>query len=208
MNYKTKKKIIHFYTSGAIAEDFTASRKRKLAFYRKVIRTCFYIQCVICAICAALGFLVNSKEAIPTAVCSGILLIAAFFAVGGTTAVKILSCILNFIFSAAGITVCILERISIYGVCGGIMLVGFIASCVSLRFSLFRNYLASYPARLIKREDYTLMRHFSDIPQYEAPVIENFTSTEEELPKLPQLTSEMRELANKLSDILNSAQSR
>ena len=35
----------------------------------------------------------------------------------------------------------------------------------------------------------------------DAPIIENFTG-DEELPKLPQLTSEMRELANRLSDIL------
>ena len=201
MTYKTKKKLVHFYTTGAVAEDFAASKKRKLAKFRKIIRACFYVQLGICVICAAVGFITGFSGAVPVAICTGILMAAAFFAAGGTTAVKTLSCILNFLVAAAGITACILTREPAYGVCGGIMLIGFAAACVSLWCWFCKEFLASYSARLIKREDYTIMRTFADEQPSDAPIIENFMR-DEEPPKLPQLTSEMRELANRLSDIL------
>lgn len=204
MTYKTKKKLIHFYTTGAVAEDFAASKKRKLAKLRKIIRACFYVQLGVCVICAAIGFIWGFSGAVPVAICTGILLVAAFFAAGGTTAVKTLSCILDFLVAAAGIVACILTREPAYGVCGGIMLIGFAAACVSLRCWFCKEFLAGYSARLIKREDYTLLRALADEKPSDAPIIENFTG-DEELPKLPQLTSEMRELANRLSDILRDS---
>ena len=82
MTYKTKKKLIHFYTTGAVAEDFAASKKRKLAKLRKIIRTCFYVQLGVCVICAAIGFISGFSGAVPVAICTGILLVAAFFAAG------------------------------------------------------------------------------------------------------------------------------
>ena len=201
MTYKTKKKLIHFYSTGAVAEDFAASKKRKLAKFRKIIRACFYVQLSVCVICAAVGFISGFSGAVPVAICAGILMIAAFFAVGGTTAVKTLSCILNFLVTAAGIIACILTREPAYGVCGGIMLLGFAAACVSLWCWYCKQFLAGNSARLIKREDYTLLRAIADEQPSDAPLIENFTG-DEEPPELPQLTSEMRELANRLSDIL------
>lgn len=201
MTYKTKKKLIHFYSTGAVAEDFAASKRRKLANFRKIIRACFYVQLAACIICAAVGFISGFSGAVPVAVCTGILLGAAFFAAGGTTAVKTLSCILNFLVAAAGFIACIITREPAYGICGGIMLIGFAAACVSIWCVHCKDFLAGYSARLIKREDYTLLRNFADEQPSDAPIIENFTSGEEP-PKLPQLTSEMRELANRLSDIL------
>lgn len=201
MTYKTKKKLIHFYSSGAVAEDFAASKRRKLAKFRKIIRACFYVQLGVCVICAATGFISGFSGAVPVAVCAGILPVAAFFAAGGTTAVKILSCVLDFLAAAAGIIACVLTREPVYAVCGGIMLLGFAAACVSLRYWFCKEFLAGYSARLIKREDYTLLRALSVEQPSDAPLIENFTG-DEEPPKLPRLTSEMRELANRLSDIL------
>lgn len=203
MTYKTKKKLIHFYSTGAVAEDFAASKKRKLAMLRKIIRACFYVQLAVCVICAAIGFISGFSGAVPVAICTGILMIAAFFAVGGTVAVKTLSCILNFLVTSAGIVACFLTREPAYGICGGIMLVGFAAACVSLWCWFCKEFLAGYSARLIKREDYTLLRNFADEKPSDAPLIENFTG-DEEPPELPQLTSEMRELANKLGSILAS----
>ena len=201
MTYKTKKKLIHFYSTGAVAEDFAAAKKQKLATFRKIIRACFYVQLGVCAICAAIGFISGFSGAVPVAVCTGILVVVAFFAAGGTTAVKILSCVLDFLVSAAGIIACILTQEPAYGVCGGIMLLGLAAACVSLWCWFCKEFLAGYSARLIKREDYTLLRNFADEQPSDAPLIENFTG-DEEPPELPQLTSEMRELANRLSDIL------
>ena len=201
MTYKTKKKLVHFYTTGAVAEDFAASKKRKLAKFRKIIRVCFYVQLAVCVICAAVGFISGFSGAVPVAICAGILIIAAFFAAGGTAAVKTLSCILDFLVAAAGIVACILTGEPAYAVCGGIMLLGFAAACVSVRLRLCKDFLVSYSARQIKREDYTLLRNFAEEQPSDAPLIENFTG-DEEPPKLPQLTSEMRELANRLSDIL------
>ena len=42
MKYRIKKKLIHFYTSGNVAEDFVASRRKKVSVMRKIIRACFY----------------------------------------------------------------------------------------------------------------------------------------------------------------------
>lgn len=201
MTYKTKKKLIHFYTSGALAEDFAASKRKKIARFRNAIRACFYVQCAACVICAAAGFLAGFSHAIAVAICSGILLIAAFFATGGTVAVKVLSCILNFISAASGGVLCVITGEKAFGVCGGILLVGFIAACVSIRMCVRKEFLEEYPFWLIRREDYTMMRSLFD---EEKTVLEELTSYEEP-PKLPQLTTEMRELANRLSDILRNS---
>lgn len=159
------------------------------------------MQCAACAICAAAGFLSGFSHAIAVAICSGILLIAAFFATGGTVAVKALSCILDFISAASGIVLCIITGEAAFGVCGGILLVGFIAACISIRMCVRKEFLEEYPFWLIRREDYTMMRSLFD---EEKTVLEELTSYEEP-PKLPQLTTEMRELANRLSDILRNS---
>ncbi|HCD69547.1 MAG TPA: hypothetical protein DEQ68_02865 [Ruminococcaceae bacterium] len=204
MTYKTKKKLIHFYTSGAVAEDFAATKKRKLASFRKTVRACFYVQCGVFAICAAAGFISGFSGAVPAAICSVIPLAAAFFAAGGTAAVRTLSCILNFLLSAAAIVACILTGEPFLGVCGGLLAAAFAASCVSLRMRFYEDFLAGYPVKLLKREDYTLLRNFSDETAVEPPTIESFTSADEKVPELPPLTSEMRELANRLGSIIGS----
>lgn len=204
MTYKTKKKLIHFYTGGAVAEDFAASKKRKLAKFRKIVRACFYVQCGVFAVCAAAGFISGFSGAILTAVCLIIPLAAAFFAAGGTAPVRTLSCILNFLLAVAAIVACILTGEPFLGVCGGLLAVALAASCVSLKIRIYEEFLAGYPVRLIKREDYTILRNFSDETPVELPTIESFTSDNEELPELPPLTSEMRELANRLESIIGN----
>lgn len=204
MTYKTKKKLIHFYTSGAVAEDFAASKKRKLAKLKKIVRACFYVQLCVFAICAAAGFVFEFSGAVLAAVCSVIPLVAAFFAAGGTAAVRTLSCILNFLIAAAAIVACILTGEQFLGVCGGLLAAAFAAALVSLKVRFYEEFLAGYPVKLIKREDYTLLRNFADETAVELPTIESFTSDNEELPELPPLTSEMRELANRLGSIIGN----
>lgn len=202
MTYKTKKKLIHFYTSGAVAEDFAASKKRKLVKFRKIVRTCFYVQLCVFAICAAAGFISGFSGAIWTAVCTIIPLVVAFFAAGGTAAVRTLSCILNFILAAAAFVACAITGEPFLGVCGGLLVVALAAALVSLKIRFYEEFLLGYPVKLIKREDYTFLRNFSEETAVELPTIDNFTSDNEELPELPPLTSEMRELANRLESII------
>ncbi len=60
MKYRIKKKLIHFYTSGNVAEDFVASRRKKVSVMRKIIRACFYLHCAAALLCIGLSILLGS----------------------------------------------------------------------------------------------------------------------------------------------------
>ena len=79
------------------------------------------------------------------------------------------------------------------------MAIVMLAAAFSYFAARCKDYLESYSPRLIRRDDYTLLPNF-------APESEDILPSpdDEELPPLPPLTSEMRELARQLSDILNA----
>ncbi|MBD5129404.1 MAG: hypothetical protein HDT43_05720 [Ruminococcaceae bacterium] len=199
MKYRIKKKLIHFYTSGNIAEDFVASRRKKVSAMRKIIRACFYLHCAAALLCIGLSILLGSGlEVVIITLLTVAAAWLALFAVGDSRTIKAVLIAADLALAAAGIAVGVLfEHKAAFICCGAIMLLAGIAAAVSFFTSICKDYLESVSPRLIRRDDYTLLHSFA--PETGEQII---LSRNEELPPLPPLTSEMRELAKQLKDIL------
>ena len=200
MKYRIKKKLIHFYTSGNIAEDFVASRRKKVSAMRKIIRVCFYLHCAAALLCIGLSILLGSglEVVLITLFTVGAAWLA-LFAVGDTRTLKAVLIAADLALAAAGIAIGVLvaEHKAAFISCGAIMLLAGVAAAISFFSSICKDYLEGYSPRLIRRDDYTLLHSFA--PETNEQII---LSRDEDLPPLPPLTSEMRELAKQLKDIL------
>ena len=124
MIHKIKKKLIHFYTNGNIAEDFVASRRTKVNRLRGWIRACFYLHCAAALLCIGLSVLLGAGSAvIYITVCALISAWFALFAVGDLMATKVMSPVLDFIFAGGAIVAGLfIEPKLPYFICGGIMI--------------------------------------------------------------------------------------
>lgn len=200
MKYKIKKKLIHFYTSGNIAEDFVASRRKKVSVLRKIIRACFYLHCGAALLCIGLSLLLGRGfEVVAVTACSVIAAWAALFAVGGARMIKLLLIAVDLAFAAAGFAVGALTGRAVFFCCGAVMLFAMLSAAASYCAARCKEFLENYSPRFVRRDDYTLLPN-------SAPETENVLSVsdDEEIPPLPPLTSEMRELGRQLGDILNA----
>lgn len=199
MKYRIKKKLIHFYTSGNIAEDFVASRRKKVSAMRKIIRACFYLHCAAALLCIGLSILLGSglEVVLITLFTVGAAWLS-LFAVGDTRTMKAVLIAADLALAAAGFAVgAFVEHKAAFISCGVIMLLAGIAAAISFFTSVCKDYLEGYSPRLIRRDDYTLLHNFA--PE---TIEQMIPARDEELPPLPPLTSEMRELAKQLKDIL------
>lgn len=200
MKYKIKKKLIHFYTSGNIAEDFVASRRKKVSALRKVIRACFYLHCAAALLCIGLSVLLGSAPVVVAiTLCTVIAAWLALFAVGGSALMKLLLAAADIVFAAAGFTAGGLTsyKAAFFG-CAAVMVIAGLSALIAYFAARCKDYLEGYSPRLIRRDDYTLLSNF-------APESEDITlSADDELPPLPPLTSEMKELAIQLKEILTA----
>ena len=200
MKYKIKKKLIHFYTSGNIAEDFVASRRKKVSVLRKIIRACFYLHCAAALLCIGLSILLASGfEVVAITIFTVAAAWVALFAVGDVRMIKLLLIVTDLVLASAGFTVGTLTEKMVFSICGAVMVIAMLASAISYFAARCKDYLESVSPRLIRRDDYTLLPNFAPESEDILPSLDN-----EELPPLPPLTSEMRELARQLSDILNT----
>lgn len=200
MKYKIKKKLIHFYTSGNIAEDFVASRRKKVSMLRKIIRACFYLHCAAALLCIGLSILLGSAfEVVAITICTVAAAWVALFAVGDVRTIKLLLIAADLALAAAGFTVGALTRHGVFFGCGAVMVIVMLAAAFSYLAARCKDFLEGYSPRLIRRDDYTLLPNFAPESEDILPSLDD-----EELPPLPPLTSEMRELARQLSDILNT----
>lgn len=199
MKYRIKKKLIHFYTSGNVAEDFVASRRKKVSVMRKIIRACFYLHCAAALLCIGLSILLGSglDVVLITLFTVGAAWLA-LFAVGDTRTMKAVLIAADLAIAAAGFTAgAFVEHKAAFISSGAIILLAGIAAAISYFTSICKDYLEGYSPRLLRRDDYTLLHSFA--PEKSEQII---LSRDEELPPLPPLTSEMRELAKQLKDIL------
>jgi len=201
MKYKIKKKLIHFYTSGNIVEDFVASRRKKVSALRNIIRVCFYLHCAAALICIGLSLLLGTSiEVVAITVSTVAAAWLALFAVGDVRSMKLLLIAADLVLAAAGFTVGALTvRKAVFISSGAVMTVAAFYAMLSYFASRCKDYLENYSPRLIRRDDYTLLHNFSSEPEDILTLPDS-----EELPPLPPLTSEMRELAKQLSEILNT----
>ncbi|MDE7362400.1 MAG: hypothetical protein K2N38_10755 [Oscillospiraceae bacterium] len=199
MNYKIKKKLIHFYTTGNIAEDFVSSRRKKVTVMRRIIRGCFYLHCAAALLCIGLSILLGSGlEIVLITLFTVLAAWLALFAVGDAALMKLALIAADVLLAAAGyVTGALVEHKAVFFSCAAVMTIAALAAVGSYLTSLCRAYLEGFSPRLVRRDDYTLLHNF-------APETDEIISLRvgDELPPLPPLTSEMRELANQLKEIL------
>lgn len=203
----SKKKLIHFNTSGNIAEDFLAHKRKKSAGFRAVIRLCFLFHCIAAVLCVGAGYFF-SANLVSIAVCAGIDIVIAFFAAGGEMTTKGALCGLDFVLAVGGVTAGLFsagnERLA-YFICAGTAV--FIAAwaIAEMIAAHLRDYLQSFPVENLQQTDYSLMSgaETKTISQSEnSQVIENIKPAA--VSEMPPKQSEMRELAQKLSEVLNA----
>ncbi|MCH5206375.1 MAG: hypothetical protein J1F09_05420 [Oscillospiraceae bacterium] len=162
--------------------------------FRKLIRACFYLHCAAALLCIGLSILLGAGSmVIYIAVCALLAAWFALFAVGDLLIMKIISPILDFVLATAAFVASgFVEPKSPLILSGIIMILSGIAASGAVLVSLCKQFLEEYPPRLVRREDYTLLPSFGD----DAP------ESPEQEDELPPLTSEMRELAKQLREIL------
>lgn len=231
MMYKTKKKLLHFYTHGNITEDFIAARRAKTAKLRKVIRMCFYLHCVLALVCILLSIIMQAGfDIVKISVCALTSVIFAFFAVGDLEHVKTISCAIDLAFAVgAFVTAAFSPHKALYIVCGILMCVLGASMIASSLAAARKRFLDSVLPGAVQRENYTVLNKFSaddddipDMPEGYIPEIPGGISelsefsglsdiseirephAPEEIPEEapPPPTGKMRELANQVCEII------
>lgn len=210
MLYKIKKKLLHFYTSGNVAEDFIAARRKKTAKFRRVIRFCFYLHCITALVCIALSIILCAGfDIVKVSVCALASVVFAFFAVGDLEHVKTISYVIDFAFAAGAFVMAALgEHKTLYLTCGILMSVLGLSMIVSGIAGVCKRYLDSVSPYMIRPEDYTrLSDEIDDIPDmpdlYDLYDIPDMPETiEEEIPPMPPVNSKMHELADQVCEII------
>lgn len=196
--YKIKKKLIHFYTHGNIAEDFVASRREKVNTIRRIIRLAFYTHCVLAIIGIVLSIVLgNVLTVIAAVMCAVVSCGLSLLAVGDMKPLKEISPGTDFVLALAWfIPGGFVERKSAFVACGLVLTLCFLIDAGVFCAAWCREYLEGLNPLLVRREDYTLLRNFSDdLPVEEAAEI-----------SLPPLTSEMRELARAMREIFRESE--
>lgn len=213
MFYGLKKRLLHFSTNGNIAEDFIKARHVKVKALRRKIRICFYIHCaaVVLSVGAAVVF-GTLADIIQTAVCAVASTLFALFAASDRKNTGVIACAADALFTAAAVLMAIFtERKTAYIASGALMLIALVSMIVQTVLNSCKRFLLDYSPLSIRRDDYTLLNEVgyklrtstNRAPQ--SVIAENEIRSEGDIPPLPPLTSEMRELAGKVRDILTAA---
>ena len=203
MNKTIEKKLLHFFTSGNIYEDFAAARTKKVAKLRKFIRVCFYVHFAAAVICIALAVILRAGWGIAAvSVCEIVLIGLAFQVVGDMTLMKTLLCCGDTAFAAAmSVTGILATNKTPYLMIGGISLAEALIAFGALFAASCREYLEELSPLAIRREHYTLLPQYaSDDPT------EDEDAHEEPAVVIPPPKTEIQVLADKLKDILCAPQ--
>ncbi len=205
MNKSIERKLLHFYTTGNIMEDFEEARARKINKIRRYIRACFYIHLAAAAVCIILAVILRAGALgiISVSVCEVILTFTAFLSVGDMTAFKTLLYCGDIAFAAA---------MFITGTFGGSKTPFYLIAAVSVVTALtalgaffgaaFKEFLEDFPAERITSEHYTQLPNLSGISGSYIPELPDIPEVEEKPVEIPPQRSETQELAEKLKEIL------
>lgn len=212
MTYKLKKKLLHFETTGnSIAEDFIAARRGKVRALRKRIRVSFYVHCAAVLLCiAAAAILGTVPVIIKVSVCAAASIVFAVFAVGDRSGSKSPACVIDAVMLLAAAAHAIFGRGSrlLYILCAVLMLAALGAIILMSFYGNCKKFLEDYSPLSIRRDDYTLLNEvgYKLYTGAHSPVkTTNANANVNDggaLQPLPPLTSEMRELAGKVCEIL------
>lgn len=212
MMYKIKKKLLHFYTSGNVADDFIAARRRKNAKFRRVIRACFYLHCIVALVCITLSIVLCAGfDIVKISVCALASVVFAFFAVGDLEHVKTISCVIDFAFAAGAFVTSVFgEHKTLYITCGILMSMLGLSMILSGIAGACKRYLDSVSPYMIRHDDYTRLNseEIDDIPDmpdlydlYDIPDMPEDIEVED-IPPMPPINSRMRELADQVCEII------
>lgn len=199
MNKFIENKLLHFFTTGDIYEDFAAARQRKNALLRRVIHLCFYAHCAAALVCIILAAALGAGAGvIAVAVCEVLLAGLAFLAVGDMMLMKILLFGADAVFTAAMfVTGAFVERKNAFITVGVITIFMALFAAAAFLAAAAKAYLESFSPLSIRREHYTLLPNLGgDIP-------DDFSEEETE-PKivLPPPRTEVQILSDRLREIL------
>lgn len=198
---RIRKKLIHFYTDGNINADFAAAKHYKCTKLRKIIRVCFYVHCAGAVICILIALLCKAGAlTVPVALCALFSAAISFFAAGGTVTTRTVSYAADMVFAAVSFVAGTVGNMPFFYGTGGIFLLEALAALALFSAAAARDYLENYSPKLIRREDYTLIRNL-----YEND--EPIADPQSEIPIVPPLTDEIQELAKQVSDILHGRES-
>lgn len=199
MNKTIENKLLHFFTSGNIYEDFAEARVKKTAKLRRVIRACFYIHCAAAAISIALAAAMHAGAGIiAVSVCEVLLVGLAFLSVGEMTLLKTLLYCGDIVFAAAMfVTGSLIDIKAPFFAVGAISVVTALCALASFFAANFKIFLEDFSPLCLRREHYTLL------PNFNSEQSENIPDMPDE-PKivLPPAKTEMQELADRLKEIL------
>lgn len=192
-----KKRLIHFYTSGNITEDFVAHRRKKTKELRRLIHICFYAQCALAVLSVIFAAVLGAGAGIVAVIIGAVAAIAmALFALGGGYMEKTILYLLNLVYSVICFIVgAATENGSPFTACGVIMLIAAVFALTGYFASYFREYLMDFSPLAITRSDYTRLANFSD-PEPVAP-------KEPPIPPAPP-KSELKLLSEQLKGILTA----
>lgn len=199
MNKFIEKKLLHFFTTGNIYEDFAAARQKKNALLRRVIRMCFYVHCAAAIVCIILAAVLGAGAGIiAVALCEVLLAGLAFLAVGDMMLMKILLCGADAAFTVAMfVTGALVEHKNAFITVGVITIFITLFAAAAFLAAVAKAYLESFSPLSIRREHYTLLPNLGgDLPAD--------TSEEEAEPKivLPPPRTEVQILSDRLREIL------
>ena len=163
MMYKTKKTRLYISASDNAAEDSFAARRAKTAKLRKIIRTCFYLHCIVAVVCIALSIILSAGfDIAKVSVCTITSVVFAFFAVGDLEHVKTISCVINFTFAAgAFITAALGQHKLLFIVCGILMTMLGIAMIISNIAASRKRALDNISPFMLRREKRTQQNNYS-----------------------------------------------
>ena len=170
MNNNIKNKLLHFYTSGNIYEDFAEARTKKTAGLRQIIRACFYVHCAAAIICIALAAVLRAGLGIITVtVCEIVLTTLAFLAVGDMMLMKTLLYCGDILFAAAMFVTGALGSIKTpFFAVGTVSVIAALIALAAFFAAACKIFLESFSPLSLLREHYTLLHSFSsdaDVPE-------------------------------------------
>lgn len=151
---KIKDRLLHFETDGDIIPDFINTRLARAAKLRNTVRICFYAQSVSALLCIGAGLALGDTltECIFAVLAAVLVIVVALFALGGGSAEKTVSYIMNFAYAV----VCfVLGGLGMY-ICGALMLCAAVAAFISFFADYLRRWLLEYSPLYIREEHYTL----------------------------------------------------
>lgn len=204
MNKTIKNKLLHFYTTGSIYEDFAESRTKKVAKLRSIIRACFYVHCAAAVICIMLAAVLHAGTAgvIAVTFCEIVLATLAFLAVGDMTLIKTLLCCGDFAFASAMFVTGALNGVKApFLAAGAVTVIDALIALGALAAAMGKIFLEGFSPLSLRREHYTLLPNFS----YDGPrdVPETHNKADEPAKDLPP-RSEFQELADKLKEVFRA----